>query len=145
MLPPGVNYMYLGLIKRGLLAMAAFFGVVYLMVSQIIQFGGGAFPLVFVFIFAIPILWLTCAFDGFRIRARLNAGEVVTDNIDDIVAFLKRNKSVIIIIVLILFAIPMLNTMMPVLARLLRNIVPIALALWAVTALFKKGGKSPEQ
>ena len=146
MFPPGVNYMYLGLIKRGLLALASFFGMVYMMVTQLMQFGGGAFPLVFLFIFAIPILWLTCAFDGFRIRTRLSAGEVVTDNIDDITAFIKRNRGVIAIILLVIFAIPLVNNMIPVLARILRNLVPICLAIWAIKALFnKKTDNHPKQ
>ena len=92
---PGLNYMYMGLIKRGLLAMSAFFGVIFLGT----QLSGA---LSWLFAFAIPILVIACIFDGFNIRRRINAGEAVSDSVDDVMNFIRRNR-VIILGVLVLF------------------------------------------
>ena len=128
---PGLNYMYMGLIKRGLVAMGTFFGIIYLM-SQI---GGG---LTVLFAFSIPVLILACIFDGFRIRTRINAGEVITDNIDDVTSFIRRNRIVIVGFLLILIAINLAGAILPWLVGLLRRAIPILLAVWVISALLKK-------
>ena len=130
---PGLNYMYMGFIKRGLVAMSAFFGTIYF-VTQFSGFGNLILP----FVFAIPVLWLTCTFDGFRMRARINAGEVITDNIDDITAFAHRNRFVLISLLLLLVAINVIGGIMPWLVRILRHAIPILIALLAVQVLFRK-------
>jgi len=128
---PGLNYMYMGLIKRGLVAMSAFFGVIYL----VIQFAGsGTWPIGIIFIFAIPVLILACLFDGFRIRSRINAGEVVTDNIDDITAFIRRNRRTLIVLLLLLVAVNAVGAILPGLLRLL----PIIIVIWVIHMLFNK-------
>ena len=132
---PGLNYMYLGLIKRGLVAMSAFFATIYLAT----QFGGGGlWPLGMVFVFAIPVLWLSCTFDGFRIRARINAGETVTDNVDEIVAFVRRNGKVLVVLLLLLLLANTLGAVLPGILRVLWRVVPILIAVWAVLAIVKK-------
>lgn len=128
---PGLNYMYMGFIKRGFVAMSAFFGAIYLTA----MLGGGLSVL---FAFSIPVLWITCTFDGFRMRARINAGEVIPDNIDDITSFIQRNRSILIGFLLLLLAVNLLGGILPWMLRLLRIIVPILIAVWAVQTLFKK-------
>ena len=128
---PGLNYMYLGLIKRGLVAMSAFFGLIYLAS----MFNGGFTAL---FIFSIPVLWLACVFDGFKLRMRINAGEIVSDNIDDITSFIRRNRVAITGILLFLIAVNVVGGILPSLVRALRNILPILIAIWAIHALFRK-------
>ncbi|MCL2421494.1 MAG: hypothetical protein FWD03_06510 [Defluviitaleaceae bacterium] len=132
---PGLNYMYLGLIKRGLAAMAAFFGVIYMVIHFM---SSGIIPIGLMFIFAIPVLVLASIFDGFRLRNRMIAGEVVTDNIDDITAFLRRNRHVLIGFLLLLIAVNVIGGVVPWLVRVLRNIIPIIIAIWAVSLLFNK-------
>ena len=128
---PGLNYMYMGFIKRGLVAMSAFFGTIYI-ASQI---GGG---LAVLFVFSIPVLWMACVFDGFRIRARINAGEVVTDNIDDVTSFIGRNRLVLAGILIILVAINIMGSILPWIVGLLRRAIPILIAIWVICTLFKK-------
>jgi len=40
----------------------------------------------------MAIIFLTCIFDAFSIRRRINAGEIVPDGIEDILGVLRRNK-----------------------------------------------------
>ena len=83
---PGANYMYMGLIKRGLCMMAAFFGTIYATAML------GGMP----FAFLIPILAVTSMFDGFRLRRLINAGTDVPDNIDDVREFIRTHRAVLI-------------------------------------------------
>lgn len=128
---PGINYMYLGLIKRGLVAMSAFFGSIYLTIQFM---SSGAWAIGILFIFSIPVLWLSTTFDGFKIRNRMNYGEVVTDNIDDILGFIRRNRGILTGFLLFLLAI----NVVPALFGFLRNIIPIIIVVWAIYILFKK-------
>jgi len=91
--PPGINYMYEGLIKRGLFFLSAFCLSFYLLVTLNSP----------VFLLLMFVMWITCAFDAFRIRTKLNAGEYVPDNVDDILGFVRKHKAVIIPIVAIAF------------------------------------------
>ena len=87
-MPPGVNYMFEGLIKRGLFILSSFFLSIY--------FASVMNEPIFGFITAI--MWITCAFDAFNIRRRLNAGEKVPDSVDDLLGFIKKYKTAIIIV-----------------------------------------------
>ncbi|MCL2398868.1 MAG: hypothetical protein FWC91_03870 [Defluviitaleaceae bacterium] len=132
---PGLNYMYMGFIKRGLVAMGAFFGTIYMG----IHFSGGAFGHIgALFLFAIPIIWTASAFDGFKLRSRLNAGEVITDDLDDIINFFRRNRMLFAGIIIILASVQVIGLVLPGILRVLRNLVPILIALWAIKTLFKK-------
>ena len=98
-LPPGVNYMYEGLIKRGLFILSSFFLSIYLAAAL-------SEP---IFGFITAIMWITCAFDAFRIRKRLIAGENVPDSVDDILAFIKRYKTALILFFVIVLALNLLG------------------------------------
>ena len=89
--PPGANYMYMGLIKRGLAAMSGFFLIIFM-----VSISGR--PLTLLFSLAIPVFALTCIFDGFNTRRRINAGEAVPDGVGDVMAALLRNKPLTLII-----------------------------------------------
>ena len=132
---PGLNYMFLGLIKRGLVAMLAFFGVLYVAIQF---FSAGTWQLGLLFILILPVLILACVFDGFRLRNRINAGEIVTDNIDDIVDFVRRNRVILIGLLLLLVAVHVMGGVLPWLFQWLRNIVLLVIAVWAIRALFRK-------
>jgi len=134
---PGLNYMYMGLIKRGLLAMIAFFGTIYMG----IQLSMNGFGFGIIFFLAIPIIICVSIFDGFRIRRRINAGEVITDNVDDIIAFVRRYRSVIVGLLLVLVAINIFGSIAPGIIRVLRNLVPIMLVLWVILTVFDKPKK----
>ena len=98
---PGANYMYMGLIKRGLCMMAAFFGSIYITG----MFGGMPFA------FLIPILAVTSLFDGFRVRRLLNAGEKVEDNINDVRQFIREHRAMLTVAVGVLIGIHLLNSL----------------------------------
>lgn len=79
---PGINFMYLGMMKRGLFFLSTFFFTIYLTASFNLLF----FPL------AIPIIYITSFFDGFATRRRLENGEHVEDSINDIKMFVNKYK-----------------------------------------------------
>jgi hypothetical protein len=80
---PGANYMYLGLIKRGLFIMSSFFLLIYLAA----QLSSVLFGL------AVPVLIVTAAFDAFRIRKEIVAGKIVEDGVDDIIGTIVSHKA----------------------------------------------------
>ena len=81
---PGLNYMAMGLIKRGLFFMSAFFGIIYLMI--------GYYPMVFLLI----ILFFASLCDAQNKRRRINNGEFVSDDIYDIIRFFREYKTLIL-------------------------------------------------
>jgi len=126
---PGLNYMYMGLIKRGLMAMSAFFGLIF-MISQL----SGVFNIL---AFAIPILVITCIFDGFNVRRRINAGEEISDSIDDIITAIKRHKRIIVSFLILMVVVYVVGSMLPFLGRF----IPIIFIVWAVLTFFSKPRK----
>jgi hypothetical protein len=122
--PPGANYMYMGLIKRGLAAMCGFFLIIYLMVVT-------SFTLLFALV--IPVFWLTCVFDGFHVRRRMNAGENVEDGIGDILSSLLSNKF-LTAAVLVIIAVAVLGFVIEILSR----IVPLLLIVFALYLIFRR-------
>ena len=79
---PGLNYMYLGLMKRGLFFMTFFFSLSVLI--REIRIG--------MFSFTIFMLMCFCLFGSFRIRRLLQDGFDVPDSIDDVFSFYRSNK-----------------------------------------------------
>jgi len=89
---PGASAMYLGLIKRGLFFMTAFFLTIYFASSWGMGFLG----------LMIPVLWVTAFFDGFNKLKRMESGILVEDGIEDILDFARRNKSILCLFLAIL-------------------------------------------
>ena len=133
--PPGVNYMYMGLIKRGLAAMVAFFAVIYM---TAIFSGSGFGPLGAMFGLAIPVLILAVAFDSFQIRLRINAGEPVNDDIEAVLAFVSRNRRTLLVIVAIIIALSVIGPYMAWFPRFMGRIFPILVIVWVFNVLLKK-------
>ena len=128
--PSGVNYLFMGLIKRGLAALSGFFLIIYFI-------GVSDMPLTMLFSLALPIYVLTCIFDGFSIRRRINAGEVVGDNIDEVVGFLRRNKYVgWIILALIGFSV--LSSVVGVFIRFVGWMMPTIIIVMGLYLLLRR-------
>ena len=83
--PPGANYMYMGLMKRGLAAMCGFFLLIFVAI-------GSSFPLALLLWLAVPVFYISSFFDGFNVRRRINAGEVVRDDVGDALNGIISNK-----------------------------------------------------
>lgn len=130
--PPGANYMYMGLIKRGLAAMSGFFMLIFLTITS-----SGALTLMFALM--IPILWMTCLFDGFHIRRRINAGEVVDDGVGDILNSALRNRRLALVF-LIIFAIAFAGNILGFAAEIVRRAVPLLLIALALYIIFRRKG-----
>jgi len=131
-MPSGVNYMYMGLMKRGLAAMVGFFLLIYL--ASIFSM----WPFTLIFGLSIPIFWLTCIFDGFNIRRRINSGIRVTDDVDDIINFIKRNKHLIIAFFGLLLVLTFAGSMFSVLANPIRRALPVLVVALGLYVLFKR-------
>lgn len=97
---PGANYMFMGLMKKGIFAMSSFFMSIYLI----------SYFHLLLFIFTLPIIWFYSFFDGFRIKRNLNAGIYVDDNIDPIINFIKKYTFQILIVLLAIFAFSFIST-----------------------------------
>ena len=138
MMPPGVNYMYEGLIKRGLAALAGFFLLIYLTA----QFS--FWPLSLIFGLSFPVYILACIFDAFNIRRRINAGETVNDDIDGILKFIKRNKHIIIGFAVLVIALSLFNTAYFALPFALRRWLPVAVVALGIYMLAKSTARRKE-
>jgi len=133
--PPGANYMFMGLMKRGLATMCGFF----LLIFMITVLSGTSMLLV---VFALIIYVLTSVFDGFNIRRRINAGESITDNLDDMLGGLFRNK-LFTFVIFVLLALVFLGGLFSSVASFLSGsvinvIVWIAIILIIVKVVSKK-------
>lgn len=100
--PPGINYMYVGLMKRGLFFLSAFSLSIYLAATiDGLIFGG----------LILPIMWITCIFDAFRIRGRINDGENVPDSVDDVLGFVKKYRGIIALLFVIILGLNLLGSL----------------------------------
>ena len=108
---PGLNYMYMGLMKRGLFFMSSFF-----LVFAIILFAD--FPAL---LMVVAIIMFYSFFDGFKIRREILAGKTVNDDVDDILPILVNNKGLIIFGVLALFGLKFLRSISYVLRNFFIN------------------------
>jgi len=123
--------MYMGLVKRGLATMCGFF----LLVFAIVTLGN---PLKLLAIFATAIYFITCFFDGFNLRRKINAGVIVEDGIVGILASVLCSKtlSAIFFVILALMIIGFLF-------KVFFHLLPVILVIFALYLLF--GKKSPPQ
>ena len=104
---PGLNYMAMGLIKRGLFFMSAFFGIIFLMSTM------------HSLVFPLTILFFASMFDSQSKRRRINNGEYVPDDIDDIIRFVKKYKTLLIAAATFLILVKMFHLVVVVLLCIL--------------------------
>ena len=135
---PGANYMCLGLIKRGLAAMCGFFMLIYML--TLVSGSILGWPVTLLFALSIPVCVLTYAFDSFNIRRRMRAGEIVPDNIDDIIAFFHRNKKVLLMLAIVVMGIGIVVSLISALLAPLFRLVPMLIIGIGLYVLFKKRG-----
>ena len=134
---PGVNYMYLGLIKRGLAVMVGFFLLIYFITVS-------PFPLLLLLVFSIPVYYLTSLFHSFGLRRRINAGEAVGDSIDDVVNFLRRNKGLIIGFIILLFGVSIAGSLIRMVLVPILRYLPVIVILIGLYVIFKKPKKKKD-
>jgi len=84
---PGLGHMAMGFMKRGLFFMSAFFGVIYVMSL--------GFPFLS---FVLVVLFFASLCDAQGRRRRINNGEYVRDDIDDILRLATTCKTPILIV-----------------------------------------------
>ena len=140
--PPGANYMFMGLMKRGLATMCGFF----LLIFMITMLSGTSMLLV---VFALVIYVLTSIFDGFNIRRRINAGESIIDNLDDMLGGLFRNK-LFTFVIFVLLAVVFISGLFSSIASLIPRevmtvLVWIAIILIVVKVFSKKRTPPPSE
>ncbi len=124
--PPGVNYMYLGFIKRGLFILCSFFFSIYLIIAPSVR-STFFIPLL------LLIMYLTSIFDAFNLRRRLREGELIEDNIEDIISFAKKYKLLLFIVFLIIVFERILSSFLPLV------IIVIGIYLFLSSAKNRKG------
>ena len=130
--PSGANYMYMGLIKRGLAAMCGFFLLIYLMTTAL-----PTLPIVFTFVTYV----IACFFDGFNIRRKINAGIPVEDGVGDVLNGILNNKTLMVVI-LVFIALAFAGSIIGFAVELIRRAVPLLLVLLALYIIFKRNPKA---
>jgi len=128
--PPGANYMYMGLIKRGLAVMCAFFLTIFLVINV-------SWPLMLLFIFALPVIYFSSLMDGLNICHRINAGEPVRDEIGETLNGILRNRTLRTIL-LVIIAVALLGQIVGFLASVLISIIPILIVGFIIYAIVRR-------
>jgi len=128
--PPGANYMFMGLMKRGLVTMCGFFLIIFLTATS-------SWPFSMLFGLAIPIYVLTCIFDGFDVRRRMNAGEIIYDNIGDILGGIFRNKTVLLVVLGILM-LAFLGNLLGFAVAIIGRAIPIIIIAFIVYVIVRR-------
>ena len=130
-LPPGAGYMYMGLIKRGICVMLAFFFLIFLLTT-----GLGTMATVLIGL-SFPVIYLACIFDSFCIRRRINTGEVVEDGVGSIVNSLLSNKKLCMLLLVVLTVI-FAGSILGFALRLLRTIIPVLIIAFGIYVIFRR-------
>ena len=128
--PPGTNYMFMGLMKRGLVTMCGFFLLIFMTAVS-------SAPFTVIFALAIPVSVLACIFDGFNLRRRINAGEIVHDDIGDILGGLFRNKKVSLVVLGVIFF-ALIGNIMGFAMTLISHALPIIIVGLILYVIFKR-------
>lgn len=74
---PGLGHFYLGLMNRGMVIMAAFFGWLGLVLLASVVTGSHDFLVLLVL---LPLVWLYSLFDALQLCGRIQSGETVPDS-----------------------------------------------------------------
>lgn len=112
--PPGANYMYMGLMKRGLAAMCGFFLLIFVAI-------GSSMPLALLLWLAVPVFYISSFFDGFNVRRRINAGEVVRDDVGDALNGIINNKflrTLVLVVIAIVLIVNVIGLTATIISRL---------------------------
>jgi hypothetical protein len=145
---PGVNYMYEGLIKRGLVAMGGFFFLIFLIIFTGYGLGDPFWPLSLALSLTLPVYWLACLFDSLRVRRQINAGEAVKDEIDDMILFVKSHKRLILGLIVVLVAMSVISFIVTAFAHPLQQLLPYIVVGFGLYVLFSRpkrgGGSKPD-
>jgi len=131
--PPGANYMYMGLMKRGLATMASFFLIIFLIIHS-------SMPLTILLGLSLPVFVITSIFDGFNVRRRINMGETVKDDLGEILNSILRNKflcTFILVVIAIIVITSVLGFAITIITRLLPLIV-VGLGVYLILKSRKK-------
>lgn len=127
---PGANYMYMGLMRRGLATLCGFFLIIFML-------SGAFFPINLLLGLSIPILYVGTTFDAFNIRRRINAGEVVPDDVGAVIRYILANKNmrtIILVFLVVVLALNVLNVAMAIIGRVL----PVAIIALGCYLLVKR-------
>ena len=127
---PGANYMYMGLMKRGLAAMSGFFLIIFLLANAF-------WPFNLLLGLTIPVYVLTVFFDGFNVRRRLNAGEAVRDDIGDTLNSILGNKTARTLILAAL-AVVLLVSVLGLAVAIIGKLIPIIVIVGGLYLLFRR-------
>jgi len=127
---PGANYMYMGLLKRGLATMSCFFLLIFMVSST-------NMPLQLMLIFAIPVVAITSFFDGFNLRRRINAGEEVRDDIGDALNSILQNKFLCTLI-LVVIAITIIVTVLNIAISIISSLFPLLVVGLGIYIIVKR-------
>jgi len=110
--------MYMGLIKRGLAIMSAFFLIIFLITVV-------SMPLTLFLSLSLGVIYLASFFDGFSVRRRINSGEIIKDDVGEAFGFILKNRTartiflvviaVIVLVNILGFAINVISALLPIL------------------------------
>ena len=123
--------MYMGLMKRGIAAMCGFFLLIYVAI-------GSSFPLALLLWLALPVFYISSFFDGFNVRRRINAGEIVRDDIGDALNGIINNKFLRTLVLAVVALVLIVNVMGFAATVISRLFVPLVIVFILYVVLKRK-------
>ena len=128
--PSGTNYMFMGLIKRGLAAMCGFFLLIFFISVT-------GWPLQMILGMSLAVYVLTCIFDGFNIRRRILSGEAVPDGIHDVLGSILANKKLTMVLI-VAFLVLIVVRVLGFITVAISNFLPIIIIGVGLYIIFRK-------
>jgi len=110
---PGLNYMYLGLMKRGMFFMMMFFMITFVTTYLEAPMLG----------FLIFIELCYSFFDGFKLLGFMRDGYAVEDNVDDVMEIYTKHKRPIIVFSIVAVALSVIHNLTRMFDRSMRMVV----------------------
>ncbi len=101
---PGVGYLYLGLMRRGLQAMVIFYGTIFL--AAAVNFGA-------ITVLVLPVIMFYTIFDTLQFLKQMNEGQYVEDKLLFETGTLESKQSLVGVGLIVLGVLALLNNLLP--------------------------------
>ena len=118
---PGLNYMYIGLVKRGLFFIATFLMATYITIET----------WSIASLLAMFVIFATSLIDGFVKNGKMLIGLPVKDDISDIITFLKKHKAFFVPVVILIIILSIIQQMIFFTFRVAFNLLGFLLELFS--------------
>lgn len=133
---PGVGYLYLGLMRRGLQTLVLFYGSIF--ISAVVNFGA-------ICAFILPVIVFYTVFDTLQLAKQINEGQDVEDKLLFETGTIDSRRNLVGIGLIILGVLALLHNLLPQYLAyhyfMNRFLPPLLIAALGIYILYKNAGR----